>query len=897
MNITINREVGSGAAGNNASASAAFPGQSEVTGLNIKVVGTFTIDKNFTFTNCKVFFAVDADMVTSGQVDLVGYESEFAPCENHTWKGITINHAAAIQFQRCSIWGADNGLTFKSGYRTSASLLIENSFRRNRNGILCTDASATLKFSSFYQNLFSGAGTIPGSSETPRTGISVANCTAVIGTTFVYDPNDEEDGYYWWWVNQFINFQFGIETDKATVFVYNCSFKNMRPTPEMGVPTGCGIRAKNKSTLITGGTISGGVRFGHCEFESCALAGIHATASTTTIRYAQFRGTTLYGIRSTDTKERGQFVSGCRFTMNASSNKSGIYVERPSNPASVRITYDTINIINPGSSAQLSGIDLRCPYPATNQARINNNQVDETGTSDISFGIIAYGNQTNNLLIENNRCNSDGGAGDDFGIFLTDCSGIGHQLRDNKCLGGHQCNFHIQKSLNATYCNNTSGGGSNGFHFQGGNTGTVWSVNHINAHAFGLLIEDIPGSAGRIGLQTRKGNMWLEDDAQYSSFAAKCDASPAQSAFIVEQENNKVIFPTKTQPQTGWFTFLEGPLEHCIPGSMPISEFERQYAGGQLPSGYLSAAESWEVGRGLMKTLIQTPSAMTNEPVLQTFYNQQLNTSTGQAALLEVLMESTPYLSAAQLTQLESLYTQRDALQTEIEALNQGNTAPDLSNGFYNGGSNPVLDAKVLQMQSITTDIANLLAAIEPGWTSHLQTSLNQLQSMSVGQTYEQAWKTLKTWELKTQLGYSAASAGYADMINLAYSNPLNSGAAVRHAWQYMPECERYPLIASTEFGAAGNRIKWQENTAGEAPVPMMIQPNPTTGEIRVVLDQELSGRWTLSSSAGALVQSGNWPPGKQLTIDLRPVPDGIYILVLSSEKGITLTQKVAIKH
>lgn len=88
--------VGSGSGGHD-NASDAFPTQTVVSGLTILVAGTFTIDKNITFENCILFFNENAELVTTGVVDLVGLGTEFYPCDN-AWNGIRINADGAFDW-------------------------------------------------------------------------------------------------------------------------------------------------------------------------------------------------------------------------------------------------------------------------------------------------------------------------------------------------------------------------------------------------------------------------------------------------------------------------------------------------------------------------------------------------------------------------------------------------------------------------------------------------------------------------------------------------------------------------------------------------------------------------------------------------------------------------------
>lgn len=896
---TLAIEVGSLAPGNNASATAAFPNNSDLTNLNILVSGTFTLNKSMNFNNCRVFFNPDASMRTSGTVNLVASGSFFGPCGENTWGGITINAEAAIQLQTCGIVGAINGLIFKAGYRAAESHLIENSFARNGNEILCTDVGATLTFTQFYLNHFLGAGFLPGTSIQPRTGIKVANCTSFIGTVFA-DPQDEFYGFYSLWSNEFRNFLFGIEANDSKVVVTNCAFYQIRPSLDaMGVPTGCGIRADN-CTLYTRAGSFGGSTIGYCDFENCAFAGINATNSQTQISLAQFRGTQLFGITSTKTQKQFQRVSRCKMTLAYPTNKAGIAMERPGNigTPTVWILLDTIDIVNPGLTAKISGIELRSPNVSTgNLAIIENNKLSRLGNTSVSFGIIVYGNTTNNYRINNNYCNAVNASISNFGIFLTDGSGKGHQVNNNHSVGDYTCNFHIQKFRNVGYCDNTCNAASNGFHFQGDNVGSVWSVNNLGQHDVGLNIEDITGSGGKIGPQTRKGNMWQANDNLYSAFAALCIGDASKSFFLLEKQNDKVVFPTKTQPANGWFEFQTGNLEYCSSGGDVVSDFDYQYAAGVFPSGYLSVPEGWEISRGLIKTLLQNPSAMTGNTILQYFYNQNLNTSAGKFAQAEALLESIPYLNTTQQTQLGVLLSQQETLADEIAVLIQSSVRPNIANGFYSG-TNPTVDTKVQQWATVTADMETILNNAMPNFQTHLGNVLTSLQNITVSQPYEQGWKIVMLREVKDMMGATPTTSESSDMATLAYASQSTYGAAVRHAWPYMPPSERFTLVAPNE-NATNARGVVQESIASIKSSDMIrIQPNPASDEVLISLPKPMGGQWNLINATGNIVRSGVWQASESnMVMETSSLSIGLYFYVFRPLQGVPIAQKLIISR
>lgn len=104
--VTIDFYIGSAYGLTVSTATVAFPTFSTITGKYIKVSGTFTVDKSLRFVDCMVFFDEDAEMVTSGTVDLEGVNTDFTNCEDKAWKSIQITEDGAIRLDGCRIHGA-----------------------------------------------------------------------------------------------------------------------------------------------------------------------------------------------------------------------------------------------------------------------------------------------------------------------------------------------------------------------------------------------------------------------------------------------------------------------------------------------------------------------------------------------------------------------------------------------------------------------------------------------------------------------------------------------------------------------------------------------------------------------------------------------------------------------
>ena len=891
-NYAITIEVGSETS--ISTASAAFPNQSSVNNYNVLVKGTFTIDKDISFIECRVFFDENAGLVTNGMVKLTGISSWFVPCGDKTWQGMVIRPNGAISLNECTVIGADIALNLRKGYRTTQSLLVHNNFGQNRICIFGNESLAKIGFSDFYGNVFSGAGTLPGQPTVkPLAGVQVTNCTVNLGSVVYYpanDPDITQEAYYESEVNTFKDFKFGIDATGSTVIVRNCWFHNMRPDPDAnGVVQGCGISAVNSRLSISGEPDSSNHRvLGFCTFSYCAFAGIKSNRTRLDVNLAQFRGLQYYGIRSVANNARPQSINRCEFLCGADEQVAGISIERPWGTLGTSACNIIHNNFKGNGGDGLAGIEVTCIHPFSASMTISDNtfDMDGAGSGGYFYGIIVYGNQSNKIKILNNSLDiAGGGSIAEFGIFLVNCEGTGHEVSGNTSTGNITCNFHIEKSRNVKYCDNISNQASNGFHFYGDNINTNWAINSIGAHGKGLYIQDISTvSNGKIGFQIRKGNMWDSDDSKYADKAARCDAVDfTQSRFLIEDSTDISIFPKKTFPQTDWFKFEPGTLDHCGTGTgVFVSSFERRLAEDSVDTNSYTDAELWEVKRMLLRTLMDNPAETDSDSVLKTYLSQYRTSAAGRFASLERRFADYSFANAGTVAQLESAYSEYDSLRVYIDALSQTAAGAQLS-------------AKIDDMVEIGDTISVLLSSLELSEQSYLQQLVDTVATITATQSYEQAWKTLKTYELKIAAGETPAAAGIDDLKDVAYGDQETLGAAVRHAWYRLPGCERYGLIEPNE--ESQEREEADNTRLGPKLSALHVQPNPASETLVIGTDLKCKGTWTMRTLSGIILNAGTWTYDNQMRLDARMLASGLYYFILKTEDGRTLSAKVSVIH
>jgi hypothetical protein len=896
QDFTINMEVGSGTS--NPNATTAFPSSNSVSGQNILVSGTFTLNKTMTFTNCRVFFEEGSELVTSGAVTLIGQSTWFAPCEDKTWGSIVIQQNGAIQLEDCSIAGADRGITLRKGYKASLSSLVSTSFSQCRIGIFSNEASTLVSFSSFHGNRFNGSGTLPSQPTVmPDVGIQVLNGTLVIGTAFDYqsliDEYTTEEYLHELFSNQFTRLRVGIELGNSRATVRNCFFDIMRPEPDAnGTPQSAGISIVNGDLLVTGSNAVG-VK-SSCKFNSCGFAGIRTVRAKLQSYGAEFNGSQLFGIHSTGNIHRAQLIKDNYFLFGYDEQMAGISVERPGGaplgiPIDVNVFQVADNVFEGNSRDGLACIEVRCPYPSVGSrpALVTDNVLDMDGDDGQFYGILVYGNQTNNIHVLRNVLDISGGTStSEFGIFTADCEGTGHQVSYNSSTGSVTCNFHIERSRNIEFCDNTTNTGGNGFHFMGDNLNAFWSVNNIGDNGHGLWITDAAGSGGRMGPQTRRGNLWESSNNMYvGATAARCDADFTLSPFLLEEENDNSIFPQETVPADGWFNFEDGPLEHCTGLDRFVSDFETRFAAGEIDTTLYGAAERWELKRRLLRTLLDYPDEADDDGVLEAYLAAHHNSTAGRFAKVERMMADDAYVNATDFSQAETKYEQYEGLLHEIDSLTHATTF-----------SEPTVASKLQSLSDVADTIVVLTSDVDLAHYDYLEQVLDTLNAITVTQPYEQAWKTLKVYEVKIAMGYTPAAAGYADLENISSYDPVVYGAAVRHAIHHQPECRRYALLDPLE-GEEERVLSSQANHQHlEANEGLLLQPNPAADEVLITLRQPMAGRWQLLASSGQIARMGDWADGETAKrIDTGGLAPGVYFFQSIPDAGKTVTQKLII--
>lgn len=508
------------------------------------------------------------------------------------------------------------------------------------------------------------------------------------------------------------------------------------------------------------------------------------------------------------------------------------------------------------------------------------------------YGIIVYGGQSWGINLWGNTIDHTGTTGESFGIFLSGVEGEGnHLLWKNNSFGPAQCNYHLEKSRNVRYCENISHQGRRGFHFYGDNDNSFWSLSDIGRHGTGLLIQDMPNSMGRISEQVRKGNLWQPTGGSYGNYAAHCDGNASLSEFKIE-DNSPEKFPTLIEPAMGWFIPDPGPEEVCTGITKPISTFESLLAAGTPPT--TAAAEIWDAKRLLIGTLLRHPDLLTEDSVLNAFFLLHTDSTAGKFARLDQMVQEGGFSTNALWAVKDSLMTQFQAVKSTIDSLNARTVLSQLDSNLYYPADS-MLPVQLLKWAALADSMDVIEASLSSLHAVVLAQALDSLAAITTTAPYEQAYKTLTSFRIKTAQGLEPEDAGYADLMDLANEDEAVYGGAVRHALHYLPICERYERIApdETEDTEAERTSGTDARTAGPE---LILYPNPADNTIWVTQTNLERSTWSIFSTFGTPVRMGIWPEGQPtLPVDLQGIAPGAYYFVARNSAGGTKIGKFVV--
>lgn len=433
-------------------------------------------------------------------------------------------------------------------------------------------------------------------------------------------------------------------------------------------------------------------------------------------------------------------------------------------------------------------------------------------------GIYAYGVGGENLISNNtiSKLYQINTTFDNWGIGIVDCMDS-VLIRNNKIqqtdpmpqeLSGFCGGIHIESSPLVNLCDNEIDYSRYGIHIKGVNTNFQMSSNQLKHHGIGLHLEN-----ASIPNQVRRYNVWSKDTSDYRIKGAVCNnCKDSLGNFYNRIKVNLLAspeIPPSYEPE-GWFEEEMGRPNSCdIRFRGILTEFNNPIHNDLVATSQqnpnLTKSNQTEALMQTLELLTRDPTLRMNNPILETFYTQQLLTDVGKLHLMENQMADFERTSVDQNSTYYQIFIQLQNSEQQLSLLNQQliQTPALVSNAFFMEqffdqlqDYHSLKDQLLIECQNIETARFSLYADL-----------LSELEAYSFTGSYEENlriyWILFLNWMLQ---GQSFTSTQYQQLENLAYLCPHDGGRAVYCARRHLPASVQEVFAEHHEYCSANNQ-------------------------------------------------------------------------------------------
>lgn len=606
---------------------------SSVTRANMTFNGNFIINRDFSFLNCgQVSFAPGAKITVRGGTTITIDNCNLTSSSNccRMWKGIVLEPGAHIVLRNGAfISEAEFGLLVndKSTYNISNS-----HFRNNYIGIKIgtgTPVDITGSYISatdFYSDPYTCGGTTytpfvqkyegqqtnPGSY--PLAGIQVDNCSY-----FKFGKLSNVAGGD----IRFYNLANGVIANNSQVYIVNATFKNIIRDSQYDVmlanQNGCGIRATN------------------CYLNFHGLGGNFT--SDYTIENANY-GFLLMGtdgdiseVNTNSDTRIGTYLANCTKVNLLKNSWQAKYVGV--------WTYH-----NPDGEIHISNSSFRMSTTLTSLAGIRNDEFTHGNKVIINNNTFLlnrakYGIYSNGLVyaeIKQNdiAMNSNYNIGGVYAAYSSKNTYKCNSVYAYQMFATRQFGFRFSLSPSNTIECNYTNRQYYGIRFLGSCSGTYLKGNNFHDHNFGLSLN----FNGLIGTQYNAGNSWTGTYTSYGAYLSGINQGSASANQFDYYSSGPSSNNTSTNDIYGYnwfegdgnsdeFTCANFDCQPTIPREEQLSGEDVIIAQGDNIGNEFTEPSNYIADKFLFEKLKNNPDIMTNNPILQAFYDQELNGSIG----------------------------------------------------------------------------------------------------------------------------------------------------------------------------------------------------------------------------------------------------------------------------
>jgi hypothetical protein len=494
----------------------------------------------------------------------------------------------------------------------------------------------------------------------------------------------------------------------------------------------------------------------------------------------------------------------------------------------IKVTNSYVLVDNRGGI----GINLPGLFPSSSSTLLENNTITIGLSNDSPFnrmdyptGISSVGEKNNLRILSNKFTGSTPYQSGDqsIGISIVNSTGQGNEISTNEFYGIKVLNFPpnppinigskghyfrtgltMENAMNFRVCNNINDNGAdNGFVFDKSCLNTNFILNENYGSRYGTFISE----SGVISEQEHKGNKWfLKIDKGWGLIPyryASCKNLPEvdKNKFTVHTTQStgfppfgifNEFHPDRIEPDQNNEFFdadLNGsPSTACVTQlASTISETDLAIAGGLYSSNSSYPSSLLDANKYLFRKLFLNPELIQLNPVLQTFYNNNINNNVGYLVKAEKLLDDAYQINQTISANINNNLNNQLLISSEIAELDSLLSISDESD------SSVILQRTILVQQYLyhQLQLDSFYSQANLDFYFGLELALNELQlinTISIYETNEKAYLNIFLNSLRYQEGRITESQGEI-LKSIAEQCPTVGGFAVINARNLLPFC------------------------------------------------------------------------------------------------------------
>lgn len=737
----------------------------------------------------------------------------------------------------------------------------------------------------------------------PYAGIKINHFPLYIGTSNTAN------------VNTFKNMNYGIVCANATLVLDNSSFENITSAGGYIAKGGTGVLFQSgigdANYLIQRGL--GKTNSLNPTFKNCS-AGISSVGAYADVSQNYMDNITTGILFASGNLRAAQIVEN---TIRAKSIGIGVYYSEMN--YGIRVSANDITSgIGTNGSSNATGIFVtsysKAFFKIISNVSLRNNTIHVVGNGDG----IAVTNSARTFIQQNHIFyDTEGTMGSGIKLVHSSYS----KISCNDALGKYIVSSPTSQDqagirmVGSTYSNvecNSVDKSPYGIIYEETNTGSFMKTNSMNEHYTGLKINANALLEGGVGL----GNQWLSASFGSTYGVDHNGVQISSHRFTVENGTSYITSENNHGQPVTFFDPTGNSHEDCsssgtdlcshIPiymvGNGNIGDVEKQIAEGDLPAGEYSTEINYEADRELYEHLRNNPELLTNDTMLQRFYNERLNQNIGKQMDVEHESEES-FVSTKTLVQ--NIVDNKALIQLSADIIKvndyliSGSTDQNYIDSILleNGVLHHNMEVWINQNQALSHFIDSIVGNEVDG----VKIKNNDVNPSSL---VESNLKAVSEIYLSTVIkgNYEFTSQQVVILKGIAHQCPLSGGDAVykaRGMYVFINPGESYDdkttcLLAGYYMRKAQSQTKQIATTKFN----FSILPNPTSSNIFVKYSSLTDGEVVLQliNNLGRVIKTITLENKQnEREIDLIGFSPGIYFYKLTANNSVIKFGKIAL--